>query len=87
MLINCSPDRSPSRQSSSSGDLLLEMMESETPPSDTLPHGAGDLEVSSRRISPDPLGPEDNPLATRNPQYPAPEESDNKGPYSVRSDA
>ena len=32
MLINCSPDRSPSRQSSSSGGLLPEMMESETPP-------------------------------------------------------
>ena len=63
------------------------MMESETPPPDTPPQEAGDLEVSSRRVSPDPLGPEDNPLATRNPQYPAPKESDSKGPYSVRSDA
>ena len=87
MLINCSPDRSPSRQSSSSGDPLPEMMESETPPPDTPPQKAGDLEVSSRRVSPDPLGPEDNPLAARNPQYPAPKESDNKGPYSVRSNA
>ena len=26
-------------------------------------------------------------MATRHPQYPAPEESDSKGPYSVRSDA
>ena len=26
-------------------------------------------------------------MATRNPQYPAPKESDSKGPYSVRSDA
>ena len=87
MLINCSPDHSPSQQSSSSGDLLPEMMESETPPPDSLAQEAGDLEVSSRRASPDPLGPEDNPLAARHPQYPAPEESDGKGPYSVRSDA
>ena len=36
--------------------------------------------------SPDPLGPEDNPLAARHPHYPAPEGSDNKGPYNVRSD-
>ena len=87
MLLNFSLDRSPSRQSSSSGDLLPEMMESETPPRDTPPHEAGDLEVSSRRVSPDPLGPEDNPLAARNPQYPTPKESDSKGLYSVRSDA
>ena len=63
------------------------MMESETPPPDSPAQEAGDLEVSSRRVSPDPLGPEDNPLAARNPQYPAPEESDNKGPYCVWSDA
>ena len=87
MLINCSPDRSPSRQSSSSGDLLSEMMESETPPADTLSQEAGDLEVSSRRVSPDPLRPEDNPLATRDSQYPALRERDSKGPYSVRSNA
>ena len=85
MLINCSPDRSLSRQSSSLGDLLPEMMESETPPPDTPAQEAGDLEVSSRRVSPDPLGPEDNPLAARSPQYPAPNES--KGLCSVRSDA
>ena len=62
------------------------MMESETPPPDSPAQEAGDLEVLSGRVSPDPLGPEDNPLAARNPQYPAPKESDNKGPYSVRSD-
>ena len=62
------------------------MMESETPPPDSPAQEAGDLEVSSRRVSPDPLGPEDNPLAAQNPQYPSPEESDNKGPCSVRSD-
>ena len=87
MLINCSPDPSPSRQSSSSGDLLPEMMESETPPPDSPAQEADDLEVSSRRVSPDPLGPEDNPLAARHPQYSAPEASDSKGPYCVWSDA
>ena len=87
MLINCSSDHSPSQQSSSSGDLVPEMMESETPPPVSPAQEAGDLEVSSQRVSPDPLGPEDNPLAARNPQYPAPKESDSKGPYSVRSDA
>ncbi len=58
------------------------------PPPDTPPQEAGDLEVSSRRVSPDPLGPEDNPLAARNPQYPAPKESGSKDPepYSVPSD-
>ena len=69
------------------GDLLPEMMESEMPPLDTLPPEAGDPEVSSQRISPDPPRPEDNPLAARNPQYPAPKESDSEGPHSVRSDA
>ena len=87
MLINCSPDHSPSQQSSSSGDLLPEMMESEMPPPDTPAQEAGDLEVSSRRVSPDPILPEDNPLAAWHPQYPTPGESDSKGPYSVRSDA
>ena len=69
------------------GDLLPEMMESETPPHATPPHEAGDPEVSSQRVSVDPPRPKDNPLATRNPQYPAPKESDSKGPYSVRSNA
>ena len=63
------------------------MMESETPPPDSPAQEVGDLEVSSRRVSPDPLGPEDNPLAARHPQYPAPKGSDSKGPYNVRSDA
>ena len=86
MLINCSPDRSPSRQSSSLGDLLPDMMESKTPPPDTPAQEAGDLEVLSRRVSPDPISSKDNPLAARHPQYPAPKESDSKGPYCVRSD-
>ena len=65
------------------------MKESETPPPATPPHEAGDLEVSSRRVSPDPPRPGGNPLATRSPQYSAPKESKRKSPepYSVRSDA
>ena len=64
-------------------------MESETPPPATLPHEAGDPEVSSRRVSPDPPRPEGNPLATRSPQYSAPKESNRKSPepYSVQLDA
>ena len=71
-------DRSPSRQSSSSGDLLPEMMESETPPRASPPREADDPEVSSRRISPDPPRPEGNPSATRSPEYSAPKESHKK---------
>ena len=65
------------------------MMASETPPHATLPHEAGDHEVSSRRVSPDPPRPKGNPLATQSPQYSAPKESNRKSPelYSVRSDA
>ena len=44
--------------SSSLRDLLPEMMESETPPLVSPPHGADDPEVSSRRVSPSPAGPE-----------------------------
>ena len=65
------------------------MMESKTPPPATPPHEAGDPDVSSRRVSPDPPRPEGNPLATRSPQYSAPKESNRKSPepYSVWSDA
>ena len=64
------------------------MMESETPPPATPPHEAGDPEVSSRRVSPDLARPEGNPMATRSPQYPALEESNQKSPTpsGVRSD-
>ena len=78
--MSCSSDRSPSQLSSSSGDLLPETMESETPPPATPPYEAGDPEVSSRRASPDPARPEGNPMATRSPQYPALEESNQKSP-------
>ena len=63
-------------------------MESETPPPATPPHEAGEPEVSSRRVYPDPPRPEGNPLATRSPQYSAPKESNRKSsePSGVRSD-
>ena len=63
-------------------------MESETPPPDSLAQEADDPEVSSRRASPDPVRPEDNPLVTRSPQRPALEESKEKSPTpsGVRSD-
>ena len=49
----CSSARSLLQQPSSSGDLLLEMMESETFPPLSSPNRADDFEVSSRRVSPD----------------------------------
>ena len=54
--LPCSSDLNPSQQSSSSGDLRPEMIESETPPLVAPSHEAGDSEVSSRRVfsSPDP---------------------------------
>ena len=74
--------------SKSSGDLLPEMMESETPPPDSSAPEAGDPEVSSRRASPSPVRPEDNPIDPQSSQCPAPEESRQKSPApsSVRSD-
>ena len=64
------------------------MMESETPPPDSSAQEAGDLEVSSRRASPDPVRPEDNPIVTQSPQRPALEESKQKSPApsGMRSD-
>ena len=64
------------------------MMESEPPPPAIPPHEAGDPEVSSQRVSPDPSRPEGNPMATQSPQYPALEESNQKSPApsGVRSD-
>ena len=53
--LSCSSDLNPSQQSSSSGDLRPEMIESETPPLVAPSHEAGDPEVSSGRVfsSPD----------------------------------
>ena len=64
------------------------MMESETPPPDSSAPKAGDPEVSSRRASPSPARPEDNPVDPQSSQCPAPEESRQKSqaPSSVRSD-
>ena len=55
-IVPCSSDLNPSQQSSSSGDLRPEMIESETPPLVPPSYEAGDPEVSSRRAfsSPDP---------------------------------
>ena len=50
------------------------------PPPDSPAQEAGDLEVSSRKVSPDPARPKGNPMATRSPQYPALEESHRKSP-------
>ena len=57
-ILPCSSDLSPSQQSSSSGDLRPEMMESETPPPAAPSCEAGDPEVSLQRVSPSPAGPE-----------------------------
>ena len=84
----CSSGLSPSQMSSSSGDLLPEMMESEMPPSDSSAQEAGDPEVSSRRASPDLVRPEDNLVDPRSSRCPAPKESRQTSPTpsSVRSD-
>ena len=65
------------------------MMESETPPPDSPAQEAGDLEVLSRRASPDPVRPEDNPIVARSPHHPALEEGKQKSPApsGMRSDA
>ena len=76
----CSSAYSLPQQSSSSGDLLPEMMESETPPPTSPPHEADDPEVSSRRISPDPQRPEGNSSAARSPGFSAPRETNRKSP-------
>ena len=65
-ILPCSSDLSPSQQSSSSGDLRPEMMESETPPSAAPSGRTDDPEVSSRRVSPSPAGPESSaPIGVR----------------------
>jgi len=58
------------------------------PPLDSSAPEAGDPEVSSRRASPSPARPEDNPIDPRSSQCPAPEESGKKrlAPAGVRSD-
>ena len=70
-VLPCSSDLSPSQQSSSSGDLRPEMMQSETPPSAAPSGGAGDPEVSSRRVSQNPTGAEGSHMAPRGSPRPA----------------
>lgn len=76
--VFCSPASSSSQQSSSSGDVHPEMMESETAATSP-PHEAGDTEVSSRR-SPDLPKPEVNTSVTLSPERLAPTGGDEKGP-------
>ena len=70
-ILPCSSDLNPSQQSSSSGDLHPEMMESETPPPAVPSCEARDPEVSSRRVSPNPAGPEGSRMAPQGPPCPA----------------
>nr|XP_020160917.1 neurofilament medium polypeptide-like [Aegilops tauschii subsp. strangulata] len=75
------------QQSSSSGDLPPEMMESETPPQASSPLRPDDFEVSSRRISPDhpaargtmKTAPEGDTLTAKGPGEAAPTGTNNEG--------
>ena len=77
---------SSSQQSSSSGDLPPEMMESETPPTSP-PHEVGDTEVSSWR-SPNLPKPKANTSIALSPERLAPTRGNEKGPtqFDIRSD-
>ena len=66
-ILPCGSDLNPSQQSSSSGDLRPEMMESGMPPPAVPPSKAGDPEVSSRRVSPNLAGSEGSHMAPRMP--------------------
>ena len=59
------------------------------PPPDSPAQEAGDLEVSSRRASPNLVKPEENPIVTQSSQHPALEESKQRSPAlsGMRSDA
>ena len=87
-ILPCSSDLSPSQQSSSSGDLRLEMMESGTPPPAVPPCEAGDPEMSSRRGSPNPAGPKGSRMAPKGPPCPAFEKGHrtSPAPTGVRSE-
>ena len=69
--LSCSSDLNPSQQSSSSGDLRPEMIESETPPPAVPSCKAGDPEVSSRRVSPSSAGLECSRMSPQRPPRPA----------------
>ena len=87
-VLPCSSDLSPSQQSSSSGDLCSEMIESETPPPAVPSYEAGDPEVSSRRVSPSPAGPEGSRMSPQSPPRPAFEKGHrtSPAPTGVRSE-
>ena len=87
-VLPCSSDLSPSQQSSSSGDLHLEMIESETPPPAVPSCEAGDPEVSSRRVSPSPAEPEGSRMSPKSPLRPAFEKGHGTSPAppGVRSE-
>ena len=87
-ILPCSSDLNPSQQSSSSGDLLPEMMESGTPPPTIPPCEAGDPEVSSQRVSPNPAGPEGSHMPPQGSPRPAFEKDrrTNPAPSGTRSE-
>ena len=70
------------------GDLCPEMMESETPPPAVPSCEAGDPEVSSRRVSPSPAGPEGSHISPQSPPRPAFEKGHRTSPAppGVRSE-
>ena len=70
-ILPCNSDLSPSQQSSSSGDLRLEMIESETPPPAVPSFKAGDPEVSSQRVSPNLAGVEGSHMSPQGSPRPA----------------
>ena len=70
-ILPCSSDLSPSQQSSSSGDLPPEMIESETPPPAVPSCEVGDPEVSSRSVSPSLAGPKGSHMSPQSPPCPA----------------
>ena len=74
-ILPCSSDLSPSQESSSSGDLLSEMMESGTPPPAVPPSEVGDPEVSSWRVSLNLAGAEDSYVASQGSPRPASKEA------------
>ena len=84
----CSSDLSPSQQSSSSGDLDPEMMESERPPPAVPSCEADDPEVSSRRVSTNPAGPEGSRMSPQSPPHPSFEKGHrtSPAPTGVRSE-
>ena len=87
-VLPCSSDLSPSQQSSSSGDLPPEMVESETPPPVAPSCEAGDPEVSLQRVSPSPAGPEGSHISPQSPPRPAFEKGHRTSPAppGVRSE-